>query len=493
MPTPDDIHTAYGQGEKAVIELFIGVEAQVRELAKELEKQAEILKELQARLGKNSRNSGKPPSSDGYGKPPTQPKRTESLRQKGQKKNGGQPGHEGETLKASENPDKTQTHAVENCGACGASLKDIEVTGYEERQVFDIPAIHIEITAHRVEIKTCPNCGTENRGEYPAEVKAPVQYGNGIKTWASYFTNQHYVALERTAQIFEDLVHHRVSEAVILKASEELFERIEPADVAVKAQLLEAAVNHKDESGLRVEGKLHWLHVTSTSKLTHYQVHAKRGQDAIDEDGILPNFGGTVVHDHWKPYFTYEGCSHALCNEHHRREAQYLEKHYGQAWAAEMSTLLLEIKKAVDETRPIASALPAERIVEFESRYDEIVRRGYEVNPRPPHVEGVKKKRGRPKQTPPLNFLDRLKGFKPQVLAFMYDFRIPFSNNQAEQDVRMVKVKQKVSGSFRTEEGASRFARIRGYVSTARKNAVNIFAAIRNAFDGKPFIPSPDV
>lgn len=493
MPTPNEIHTAYEEGEAAVVDLFVGVETQVRELANEVERQAELLKELQARLGKNSRNSGKPPSSDGYAKPP---KRTESLRTKGQKPNGGQSGHKGETLKPSPHRDKTQTHQVANCGTCGASLNEIEVRGYEERQVFDIPAIRLEITAHRVEIKTCPNCGAENRGEYPAQITAPVQYGNGVKTWASYFTNQHYVALKRTAQIFEDLVHHRVSEAVVLQASAELSERVEPADEAVKAQLLAATVNHKDESGLRVKGKLHWLHVSSTPKLTHYQIQAKRGQEAIDEDDILPHFQGIVVHDHWKPYFTYEGCSHALCNEHHRREAQYLEKHYEQTWAAEISALLLEIKQAVDEIRPTANALPAERAAEFEHRYDAIVRRGYEANPRPPPIEeaqGVKKKRGRRKQTPPLNFLDRLKDFKPQVLTFMYDFRVPFTNNQAEQDVRMMKVKQKVSGSFRTSEGASRFARIRGYISTARKNAVNVFAAIQDAFDGNPFIPSPDV
>ncbi len=496
LPTPNEIHSAYEEGEAAVIDLFVGVETQVRELANEVEKQAKMLKDLEARLGKNSRNSGKPPSSDGYGKPPTSPKRTESLRSKGQKPNGGQPGHEGKTLKPLENPDKIQTHEVAKCGACGGSLKDVEETGHEERQVFDIPSIRMEITAHRVEIKICPNCGTENRGEYPADVKAPVQYGNGVKTWASYFTHQHYIALERAAQIFEDLVHHRVSEAVVLEASEELSEQVQPSNEVVKAQLLEAAVNHKDESGLRVEGKLHWLHVTSTAKLTHYQIHAKRGQVAIDEDGILPEFKGTVGHDHWKPYFTYEDCRHALCNEHHLREAQYLEKHYEQAWAAEISALLLEIKQAVDEIRPTANALPAERAAEFEHRYDAIVRRGYEANPRPPPIEeaqGVKKKRGRRKQTPPLNFLDRLKDFKPQVLTFMYDFRVPFTNNQAEQDVRMMKVKQKVSGSFRTSEGASRFARIRGYISTARKNAVNVFAAIQDAFDGNPFIPSPDV
>ena len=280
LPTPNEIHTAYEEGEAAVINLFVGVETPVRELANEVERPAELLKERPARLGKNSRNSGKPPSSEDYAKPL---KRTESLRTTGQKPNGGQPGPEGETLKPSPNPEKTQMHQVANCGTGGALLTENEVRGYEERQVFDIPAIRIEITAPRVEIKRCPNCGAENRGEYPAQLTAPVQDGNGVKTWASYFTNQHYVTLKRTAQIFEDLVHHRVSEAVVLQASAELSERVEPADEAVKAQLLAATVNHKDESGLRVKGKLHGLHVSSTPKLIHYQIQANRGQEAIDK------------------------------------------------------------------------------------------------------------------------------------------------------------------------------------------------------------------
>jgi hypothetical protein len=267
---------------------------------------------------------------------------------------------------------------------------------------------------------------------------------------------------------------------------------IKPATAAVKEQLRQAAVIHTDESGLRVKGKSHWLHVAATEQLTDYTVHPQRGQTAMDDAGVLPDFNGWMVHDHWKPYFGYTECTHALCNAHHLRELQWIETQYGQRWAARMAELLLEIKKAVETTQENgAEVLPAESLAAFEQRYDQILDTGYQVNPRPPPSTGKKtKKRGRPAQTPPLNLLDRLRDFKPQTLAFMKDFRVPFDNNQAERDVRMVKVKQKVSGGFRTLEGANAFARIRGYLSTARKNAVNVFSAIRDAFSGQPFIPS---
>jgi transposase len=489
MPEYEEIHAAFEKGEAAVVELFNEVGKQIEELAAQLEKQGEALKELQARLNKNSHNSSKPPSSDGYGKA----NRTESLRKSGEKPNGGQLGHEGHTLQASDKPDRTETYTPEQCEHCQASLKAVESTAYEERQVFDIPAIRIEVTAHRVEIKICPECGKETKGKFPEGVTQSTQYGNEVKTWATYFSNQHHIPLERTAQIFEDLIEHRVSEATVLKASEELSDSVERSAETVKEMLRESEVLKLDESGMRVKGKLHWLHVTSTDRLTHYEVHARRGKEAMDEVGILNDFRGTAMHDHWKPYFKYEDCSHALCNAHHLRELQYIEKQYNQSWAKEMSELLLGIKKAVDETRPHADRLPEKVLGEFELRYDDIVKAGEKVNPRsPPKEEGKAKKRGRTKQSAPFNLLIRLKDYKPQTLAFMYDFRVPFDNNEAERDVRMMKVKQKVSGCFRTVEGAKRFGRIRGYISTARKNAKNVFEAIRDAFKGDPFIPCID-
>jgi len=487
IPTRDEIHLAYTQGEEAVVSLFVELSQQVADLAAVVSQQGEVIKELQGRLSKDSRNSSKPPSSDGPKKP-----RTESLRPQGQKPNGGQPGHEGHRLDPSEEPDHTETHEVTCCSHCHHSLSDVEVDGYEARQVFDIPAIRIEVTAHQVELKVCPQCGQTNQGTFPSDVTQPTQYGNGIIAWASYFTHQHFVPLERTTQIFEDLLGHRISEAMVLKAGGTLDQAVAPSTEAVKEQLKSSEILHLDESGVRVLSKLHWLHVSSTHRLTHYDVHGKRGQEALDDIGLLADFSGRAVHDHWKPYFHYD-CDHALCNAHHLRELSYIEKQYQQPWACQMAQLLGRIKKAVDQTKGTADHLPASQLVTFEKEYEDLLTAGFTVNPDPPTSPvGSPKKRGRPKRTPPLNLLIRLRDFQPQILAFMYDFRVPFDNNQAERDVRMVKVQQKVSGCFRTLEGAQRFGRIRGYISTARKNAINVFDAIKDALDGKPFIPSPE-
>ena len=490
IPTDDEIHLAFEKGEAAVRSLFHDLASQMEELAKQVAKQAEALQALQARQAKDSRNSSKPPASDGYKKA----QRTQSLRKSGNKPSGGQPGHDGHTLQAVEHPNHTETHEADTCAHCQASLSAIEPTGYEERQVFDIPALRIEVTAHWAAIKRCPQCGAQTKGDFPPGVTQAVQYGPAVKTWAAYFTNEHHIPVERTAEILEDLVHHRMSDATVLKASQELAECIAESTQAVKALLRDGEVLHVDESGLRVQGTLHWLHVASTDRLTDYEVHAKRGKAAMDDGGILGGFTGTAVPDHWKPYFTYGECRHALCNAHHLRELQYIETQYGQPWAKEMSVLLGEIKKAVEATPPQATSLPSEQRADFERRYAAIVQEGFDANPPAPSTlsEGKGNKRGRPKHAPPFNLLLRLRDFLPQVLAFMYDFAVPFDNNQAERDVRMVKVKQKVSGGFRTLDGAKRFSRIRGYISTARKNSQNVFEAIRDAFGGNPFIPSPD-
>lgn len=489
-PTDEEIHTAFEQGEAAVMALVHEVTTQVAALAQQLVKQGDMLQELQARLAKSSRNSSKPPASDGYGKV----KRTASLRQSGAKPNGGQPGHDGQTLLAAETPDRTVTHEASSCVHCQMSLQGSEVVGYEERQVFDIPAIRIEVTAHRAEIKVCPACGHPSKGTFPDAVTQAVQYGPTVQTWASYFTNYHHIPVERTTEIFADLVQHRVSEATVLQASEELSAMIEPSIEAVKELLRDSEVLHVDESGLRVKGQLHWLHVASTAELTHYEVHAKRGHEAMEDAGILGAFRGTAVHDHWKPYFTYDQCDHALCNAHHLRELRFIDTQYQQAWANDMAELLLEIKAAVAATPEPAMELSLPELTAFAQRYDAVVQAGFAANPAPvPPTEGAEKKRGRPKHSPPVNLLIRLRDFKGQVLAFMSDFRVPFDNNQGERDIRMVKVKQKVSGGFRTLEGAKRFGRIRGYLSTARKQAKNVFEAIRAAFDGHPFIPSSEI
>ncbi len=486
-PTDEEIQRAFAQGEVAVLALVHEVTAQVRGLAEQLAKQGAVLQELQARLAKQSHNSSKPPASDGYGKV----KRTASLRQAGDKPSGGQPGHKGQTLRAVETPERTVTHEVGRCGQCQTSLQGSAVVGHEERQVFDLPALRIEVTAHRAEIKVCPACGQTTTGSFPPAVTQPVQYGPLVQTWAAYFTNYHHIPVARTTEIFADLVQHPVSEATVVKASAELAEEIAPFTQAVQEQLRRREVVHVDESGLRVKGQLHWLHVAATAELTHYEVHAKRGHAAMEAGGILGAFTGTAVHDHWKPYFRYEQCAHALCNAHHLRELRFIAQQYQQAWAQDMAALLLEIKAAVAATPAPARSLALPELRAFAQRYDAVVQAGFAANPAPaPCPEGTTKKRGRPKHTPPVNLLIRLRDFKGSVLAFMADFRVPFDNNQGERDIRMVKVKQKVSGGFRTLEGAQHFGRIRGYLSTARKQAKNVFAAIRDAFEGHPFLPS---
>ncbi len=271
---------------------------------------------------------------------------------------------------ASAPPDQVETHDVPSCAHCQASLAEMDWVGYEERQVFDIPAMRIEVTAHRAEIKVCPACGGGSKGPFPESVAQAVQYGPVVKTWASYFPNQHHIPVERTTEIVEDWVQHRVSEATVLQASEQWDVCIEPSTELVKARLRAAEVMHVDESGLRATGKLHWLHVASTERLTSYEVHAKRGQEAMDEAGILGGFNGRVVHDHWKPYFTYDECDHAWCKAHRLRELRFIEKQYQQSWAQDMAELLLEIKAAVEAApEPAMSLLPPE-LEGFETRYD---------------------------------------------------------------------------------------------------------------------------
>ena len=402
IPTRDEVRALYRQGEEAIIQL-------VERLIQELQAQ-------QDRLNKNSKNSSKPPSSDGFKK-----HRTKSTRKTGSKKSGGQKGHKGHTLEPSENPDHTEVHKVGQCAMCGVTLKD------------------------------------------------------------------QFIPLERISEFFEDVVGHRPSEAITLQANITCAESVKPANDAIKEQLINADVVNFDETGLQVENKLNWLHVACTPDLTYYIVHLKRGGEAMDSIGILPEFGGTAVHDHWGPYFGYDDLKHSLCNAHHLRDLIFVYEQYGQEWAEKMSRCLIDIKEEVDLVRQYSDHLDPEKIEAYEAQYDEIIEYGLEMNPPPQKEPG---KRGRAKQSPPKNLLDRLKEHKQEVLAFMYDFSVPFDNNQAERDVRMMKVKQKVSGTFRTAEGADVFCSIRGYISTARKNGCRVLDAIHDAFRGSPFIPS---
>jgi transposase len=475
IPTRDEIRAAHRQGEEATIQLF-------EHLARELQALQDQLQALQDQLNKNSKNSSKPPSSDGLKK-----LRTKSQRKPGKRKNGGQKGHVGRTLNPVEEPDHIELHEVEQCDLCGATLTDVEAEDRQRRQVFDIPPVKIEVTEHQAEIKTCPHCRRTNTASFPPEVTASVQYGSRIRAMAVYQNNYQFVPLERVGDFFEDIFDHRPTEAIILRANATCAENIKPANEAIKELLINAHVVNFDETGLRVESKLNWLHVASTPNLTYYTVHPKRGKEAMDAMGILSEFGGVAVHDHWVPYFNYTDVIHGLCNAHHLRDLTFVHEQYEQDWAEDMSLCLLDIKKEVDQARPYKDELDSDKVGELEGRFDKIIAEGLELNPPPQKEPG---KRGRVKQSPPKNLLDRLEGHKPEVLAFMYDFDVPFDNNQAERDVRMMKLRQKISGTFRTAEGADMFCSIRGYISTVRKNGRHVLDAIQGALRGDPFIPS---
>ena len=475
LPSEEEIKKAYDQGLLAVIALIPGA---FLVLAEQIEK-------LEDQLAKNSSNSGKPPSSDGYEKPA--PK---SRRKRSGKKSGGQVGHPGHTLRAVSKPDQVEVHSVSCCSNCHTSLKREKALRIEKRQVFDLPEIRVQVTEHQAEVKVCPKCKQTTKASFPSGVSHVTQYGKKIKSQMVYFHEYQMIPLQRTRETLKDLYGQCVGEDTIMSACEELAKQVEPANAVIKEHLTyHEAVACFDETGFRIDSALHWLHVTCTSVLTYYAVHKKRGKEAMEAIGILPNFIGRAIHDGWPAYFQYAHLQHGLCNEHHLRSFEFLKERHPQKWVSELNDLIVEIKAAVDRAKQrLKTRLSSKTVTDFSARYDALLKQGRKKNP-PPKLDGPAK-RGRPKQSFARNLLVRLSDHKEAVLAFMVDFDVPFDNNQAERDIRMMKVRQKISGCFRSSRGAEIFCALRGYISTARKNDQSVLPVLQAAFDGNPYIPA---
>ena len=431
------------------------------------------IEKLERQLGLNSRNSSKPPSSDGLKKQ----RRTQSLRAPSGKKSGGQIGHKGETLRQVTDPNAIVDHYPEACPNCGSALKPDMATGHSARQVFDLPEPPpLTVTEHRAHQCLCGKCGTKTKASYPEGVTAPVQYGMRIAAFVVYLHQYQLLPEGRLAELMADLFGVKLVPATIAHMSRSCVGRFRKFVDAVCEQVKRVPVKHMDETGFRVGGKTQWLHVASTTLLTFYRVSAKRGS-------LMMGVTGTVVHDHWKPYFTMEGVLHALCNAHHLRELQALIEIEKEEWSGKMQRLMRRACHARNLAQEQGVPLKPSLIELFRRCYDEIIDEGivfHEAQPPlvPPPAKGKPKRRGRTPRRTGHNLLLRLQKRKEDVLRFLTDIAVPFTNNQAEQDVRMMKVKQKISGGFRSEEGAHDFAVIRSFISTAKKQGWNIIQVL---------------
>lgn len=435
------------------------------------------IEKLEAQLAKNSANSSKPPSSDGLNKP-----KPKSHREKGNRQSGGQPGHKGETLKMVDTPDEIVAHPVSVCPQCQHDLTEAAVKQVVRRQVFDMPPLRLQVTEHQAEVKECPCCRYRCRAAFPEGVNAPAQYGPNVLAHAAYLNSYHLIPSARVREWFADCVGQAISAGSIERAVAQLAQAVAPALDVIYAGVTRSAVVHFDETGFRINTGTQWLHTACTEWLSYYTVHPRRGDEALLDAGVLPNCRGWAVHDGHKPYFGFQRVRHALCNAHHLRELQFAVEQYNATWAQDMHDLLREMKH-----RRERDDLSAQTLNTLETRYDTVVDAGFQafpIRPRPPNSKG------RVAQHPVTNLLIRLRDYRTAVLAFLHHPEVPFDNNLAERDLRMMKVKQKISGCFRTWSGAEVFAAVRTYLATARKQGVSMLRAAYLAFLGSPFIPA---
>jgi transposase len=435
-----------------------------------LDKLEKRVKELEAQLGKNSGNSSKPPSSDGYKKV------IKNNREKSDKGQGAQEGHKGTSLQMVETPDKVIKHKVEGtCSGCGKDLQTAHVKDVQHRQVFDLPEKLIEVTEYQVEIRQC-QCGMVH--EAPCAVNAPAQYGRKFKALMVYLNQYQYMPFERLQEFSEDCFGMSISDGVLAMNNQQCYENLEQIEICIKQQIIQSAVMHNDETGMRCEGKTKWVHSSSTASYTHYSMQDKRGKEGINAIGILPDFQGISVHDRWASYDDYD-CGHAFCNAHLLRNLKFLAEETGSKWAAPMIALLVGANHYKKE-----GLLNKSTIADIEKESRRIVKQGLKEE-QPPEKTKLTK-RGRKAKSKSLNLLNVFIDRSQQVWAFIHNQNVPFDNNLAERDLRMVKLKQKISGCFRSINGANVFCRIRSYISTIKKQGYGVLHAIEVAVAGNP-------
>ena len=485
-PIPrEKILAAYRAGPDAIVSLIQYLqemyEVQLRGLQARVDELTEQLKQLQERLHTDSHNSSKPPSSDSISS-----RKIVHTRKPTGKKPGGQQGHKGSTLAFVESPDRIVVHVPHRCGACGRSLEAQASIGYERRQVVDLPPVKPQVTEHQAHIKACPTCKAQTRGEFPRGVNAAMQYGNRIRAGLVYLKDYALLPFQRGVEVMQDLFGVPLCTGTLANIEHQCSEKLEATVPLIKEQVLQAAVAHFDETGMKVNGKLAWLHSASTEQAVYYFAHPKRGRPAMQAMGILPEFQGVAVHDFWASYLGYD-CDHALCNAHLLCELTFVWEECRQKWANTLSEALLRWKKTVQRAADKGkSALSKQQVRKIEADYRKIILRGVRANP-PPAPTGAPK-RGRKKNSKAGNLVARLRDYSQEVLCFVRDFRVDFTNNTAEKDLRMMKVQQKISGTFRSWRGAIAFCRIRSYIATCRKRNVNVIDALSSVFDGSPLL-----
>jgi len=441
------------------------------------------IEELERRQRKDSHNSSKPPSSDGLGRKPR------SVRKKSGKSSGGQKGHQGQALLQVQTPDSVITHRPKSCEQCGCGLQEEVGRVKDRRQLHDLPDVRLHVQEHRIEEICCPTCQHWTLASFPAGVHAPAQYGPRVQALAVYLSQFQLLPLARTCEALSDLCGCSLSQATLVNWMAQAATTLEPTIQRIKALLIAGSLLHADETGIRIKGLLHWLHVAATRWLTLYGWHRKRGQEAMEQMGVWPHFAGRAMHDRWASYDRYS-CAHSLCGAHLLRDCLFVAEQEKQPWAQEMFEVLLLMQQGVEHFRAQgAEVLPKEVRDDWIAQYFEVLASGLAAHAAqaPPDRRLAPKRVGRKKQEASKNLLDALLKRADQVLAFLDDLAVPFTNNLAERDLRMIKVQQKISGTFRSPEGATAFCAIRSYLSTMRKQGRSMLAALTSVFAGSPF------